>query len=70
MWFYAEKWYQKLPFRDRPIFSRLDAPLHDGIVMRPRRRVRAFAALPLISHFCIEKFFANKYKDIILKFIE
>ena len=24
---YAEKWYQKLPFRDRPLFSRLDAPL-------------------------------------------
>jgi len=27
MWFYAENWYQKLPFRDRPRFSRLDAPL-------------------------------------------
>jgi len=27
MWFYAEKWYQKLPFRDRPLFSRLDAPM-------------------------------------------
>jgi len=30
MWFYAEKWYQKLPFRDRPLFSRLDAPLVDS----------------------------------------
>ena len=27
MWFCAEKWYEKLPFRDRPPFSRLDAPL-------------------------------------------
>ena len=32
MWFYAEKWYQKLPFRDRPLlksFSRLDVLLHN-----------------------------------------
>jgi len=27
MWFDAENGYQKLPFRDRPLFSRLDAPL-------------------------------------------
>jgi len=27
MWFYAEKLYQKLPFRNRPLFSRLDVPL-------------------------------------------
>jgi len=27
MWFYAEKSYQKPPFRNRPLFSRLDAPL-------------------------------------------
>jgi len=26
MWFYAT-WYEKLPFRNRPLFSRLDAPL-------------------------------------------
>jgi len=27
LWFYPAKWYQKLLFRDIPLFSRLDAPL-------------------------------------------
>ena len=27
VWFYAKKWYEKLPFRDEPHFSWLDAPL-------------------------------------------
>jgi len=32
MWFYAEKWYQKLPFHNRPLFSKLDAILPTDIV--------------------------------------
>jgi len=31
MWFYAEKWYQKLHFRNRPLFSRLNAPQSGGL---------------------------------------
>ena len=34
MWFYAEKWYQKLPLCDRPLFSRVDAPLNVDEVLK------------------------------------
>jgi len=52
MWFYAENRYQKLPFRDRPFFSRLDAPL-GKIVRNSHRRVEQFLLLIRMITACL-----------------